>query len=189
MDTKDKDLIRKMGQKAISDDDFNKQLQANVDFMKKYFSEKSRHGFAPQFVAVNMKHEVVIGLVADLPSDSEERHKMMYALGRKFKKENDFFPVCIFFLSEAWMRGQVEKGEKVQLPIRDNPSKTECIVVSGMTLDGRTNMATIPMARGAHDVVMLKEPTVTFYEGKQDVMSYILYEFYKGYFEEQKGEK
>jgi len=176
-----------MGRKAISDEAFSDQLKMNVRFVEDCFSKKPNKGFVPQFVAVTLDHKAVVMVIPDLPADSEERHKMMFDIGQKFQLNEQSFPVCIYMMSEAWMRGQTDKDEKVQLPIRDNPTKTECVVITGMTVDNRTNMAMLPMLRGTNGVVILKKPEVYEYEdGKEGMVALLLQQFYRGYFSEMK---
>jgi len=186
-----KAMIRAMGRKAISDDSFNEQLQGNIDFVKGYFSDQPNKGFFPQLVAVSMKKEAAIMMLADMPNDADERHQFFFRVGEMFAtKQSGFFPVCVFMMTEAWMRGQAFKGEKIHLPIKDNPAKTEAMIISGMTVDGRMNMATIPMHRGATGIVMLGEPNVVkTKEGDNGLVTYILAEFYKGYFTVKKPDK
>lgn len=179
-----------MMQQMLPDSGFNDELDANISFVDSSFKADPKTKFMPMLIARTNRNERTVMAIADMPGDAEKRHKMFYdilhSLGKdqKFKTDHGFI-VALFLLTEAWMRGQVDKNEKISLPIADNPMKTEVMICSGRTIDGRNNMAMIPMLRSKEDSVMLDMAhiTKTPYVGdtNRDLESFILQKAFAGY--------
>ena len=171
-------------------------MDHNLEFIKQYFSKPNK-GFQPMIILKTNRNHRIAMMVADLPGDSKQRHKMFHDIllkvGQDKKlKEDHGLVFAIFMMTEAWLRGQTEKGEKIALPIADQPTKTEVMISSGMTIDGRVNMATYPMLRSSPDGVVVldtKHAIVSPYDPKtkgNQAVSFILQEAFRGYVEGMK---
>lgn len=174
--------------KYYSNEMFNAEMDTNTEFLRKYFKDPHT-SFQPMLVLVTHKREHIPMLIADLPEDSEQRHKMFHDIMQKVGIDEEFrkkhgFVIALFLMTEAWVRGQAFKGEKISLPISKNPMKSEVIICTGMTVDKRTNMSMYPMLRGDHNIVILDEKNISkspYKEGDNSMMSFILYKAFAGY--------
>lgn len=180
-------MLAALVKSVFSDTDFNKEMEDNAKFIQSCF-EKPTTGFMPMLVLYTNRNKRLVFAIEDIGETSEERHKLLYDLmhqfGLKGSKEHGYV-IAMFFMSEAWVRGQTYKGEKIPLPISQSPMKSEIVLSSGMTLDGRTNMLTIPMLRGEHRVVVLdlKHMQKTPYDPKtkDKLESFMLQAAFQGY--------
>jgi hypothetical protein len=125
----------------------------------------------------------LLGLVMPETSDGalpyEARHKMFFEMG-KMCFEKGFDVISIFFVSEVW----TSENPEVAKPSED-PEKKECVMIAGLSADGRNNAKCIEINRISENEMRLGLTFVDkpFEEGNQDkTYSNLLWSYYEGYF-------
>ncbi len=190
------DEAREGMRKMWSDEDFNKELRELVDMEVKGIDEGKADGVTPKMVVVcskdgkiggELERAIVVMMVNDEFNDHDKRMQIFGGLGAKFADEG-FNVLSIYQISEAWMSTQVAKDAKGEyLPPSQDPNRTECIIIAGMTIDGRNNMASVPFQRvGVNDkkVIFAKSPVyMDFKDDKSETEAYLLQSFFQKYLE------
>jgi hypothetical protein len=121
-----------------------------------------------------------------LPKDLGERYACMEGVGRLLVG-NKIEPVAAFLSSRGWRRA-VPKGQRLDL---DNlPPAEEIVFVSGMTMDGRCNLAMFPLKRSEGEGCSLGEPEFTEFsdEDEERLKDSVLACLFKGVLEQKKDE-
>lgn len=93
-------------------------------------------------------------------------------------------PVATFLICEAWVKQFDQDSE--QRPVEHCDDKKEILVVTGMTLDKRTNLAMMDIQRVQDNKIWLRNPEIQLYE-KSNVVEFnadLLAQFYVGYLEQ-----
>ena len=145
----------------IPNKEFDDMLLEHVKNTKEYYEKNPTRQVPPTLVIeyIDMTTmELKRGSVAIVfPIFEDDRHEIMEKAGRKFIQENHhYLPVAIYLISEIWMSGAKTKDAKdIKMPIRDNPMKTEGVMVSGLSMDKRTNCYISPILRGNKKIKML----------------------------------
>lgn len=139
----------------MSDKDFNKRFSDECD--KIINNYKDTDGMYPTLF-VSLAHpqtyelETIIMVFADNSTEQMNAQEELYAAGLKVGKEELYtanneltrIPIMAMFMSEAWARNEIpEPGKR----IFDYDDKEEVLIVSGKTVDGRTNFAVFNMNR------------------------------------------
>lgn len=114
----------------------------------------------------------------DVPSDqtSDDVEGAMAGIGRTLL-ENRLLPYAVFLIAESWMgHGETEEERR------------EAIVATGMTVDGRQNMAVMPMHRQDDETFRTGSPEVLVSSSHEDVPWVdVMNAFFRGYFEARLG--
>lgn len=133
---------RDLGRQLIDDDEFNRRLQAFIGWARKVMH--GRDALAPHLFVLSRSKDGfdMIVVVLDVDLDVETKYQTLLNTGIRVARENpDLQPAVVFMVSEAWVSRQMDT-----LPA-DAPDRQEVVLVSGVTIDGRSNMATITIRR------------------------------------------
>lgn len=180
----------------IDDKEFNDILRDQVEFHKSFFKDGRKPGFIPMIeVYLNTndkrKREVIVVAIADFTS--ETKYQIMERIGETIFKRG-VKPIAIYFSSEAWLSyGQKDLKsfrKKVGTPSQD-PNHQEVLMTTGMTIDGRTNMAVAQLKRIGDSKILGDIQYNDYKGGKPNTTSDLMETFFKGFlkakFESEKG--
>jgi hypothetical protein len=195
-----------LGQLLIPDDDFNSWLRINTrQAMQRETGEIS---VTPTLLIIRPlqlqagsfeeRYQVTLCplLVGDDWGDREVRWNIMREMGRQCAQRGEA-PAAIFHVAEAWSKA-IRTEEEAQQALWDTvasfPDKEEVLVVSGLSIDQRVNMALCKIERDPEDYMLFSEPNWMEYSAEEPVgQADMLVEFYLGFFEAiaqaQEGEK
>lgn len=175
-----------MAQALITDEDFDQEL-------KKFF-ERDVEGYeAPEDMNEPSQMQKVLALgmpeKGERPlyyiaihsgpewEDDKIKHRAMEGLGMQLH-EHKFKPVVMFHASDVWVSRKYEEHKKGLMP-RNDPDHEDAILMCGMTLDGRTNMAIAFVKDGK-----LEAPQFNYFKDQKDgnrSEDFILRSIYRGY--------
>jgi hypothetical protein len=181
-------------QDTITDKEFDNLLETELMLINETVSKDSLKSYMPIMRAITKKdfhqplQEIVIGF-GDMPSDAQERFKLMMGLGAKLwdERKTTGAVVALVFTSEAWIK-KMTKNEwkewaKTEKRVADEAEKEEAIVTYCLTIDGRRAMA-------VHSINRDKDSTITGVDLKyyapyrdsanQPIESDLLNNFFKG---------
>lgn len=178
------ELKRKAAVTLMSDLEFNQLLSEQVKHIEE-FADGENEGIVPQIIVVskrdvNGNRKKSIFFSPDMPM-GDDKYKAMKMFGEKlFEMEID--PIAIFMNTEAWMK-ECGKDEKITGPVSSYADKKEVAVISGLTIDGRTNFAMLDMKRDANNkIIALDNKKVQNYKmGEDSVKTNLLESIYTGY--------
>lgn len=183
-----KDDPHKEAQSFISNDEFNELLRDSIKMDQEYFDSGEQTGFIPQLKIIGLKGDdgkrvATLIVLTDLTDDN--KYDLMMSIGVKFALEGQHAPVCALFTTEAWVRTytpEEQRGENFKQPSA-YPDKQEALITSGLTIDGRANMATTKINRLKGNVISLGTSHILEYDPKerQGVDPQILRKFFLGY--------
>lgn len=117
-------------------------------------------GAEPKGAGVSDRY-TVMAMMPDM--DMDQRHKALEAFGYKVGSEG-VLVWAVYFVAEAWTShnvhrpemGEVGKKGKYEMPA-DDPERGEVIVVMGMTIDSRCNVAQVNVTRNKKGEMVLGE--------------------------------
>lgn len=164
------DQLEKARQLYATNDEFNEELDQQVKALKKFVESSDATGCIPQIMVLGEKEKdkkrpLGIMMLAEIPDD---KRTAFYQLGEKLAKSDKIHPIMVFLITEAWVR---TFSKKEDIPkdgrIAGYGDKQEVVVVSGMTIDGRFNMATISVKRDKGDHMFLGKVTLLKYSPKE----------------------
>lgn len=181
--------MEKMVLELMPNDKFNELLDDHIKYVKATMTKQK--SFQPMLIAMTAKGQAFPCLFAELGETADDRVEQMNQLGRKMlehsHKEKDIV-IAVVFISEVWYAMADKKAElpqEVSLPLKDSPIKAEGIAISGSTLDGRQNMAVLPMMRAKDGTPMIVESkmTIEHYDesDKKQTQNFIMGGFWRGY--------
>lgn len=140
-------------QEVIADEEFNEVMETELDSI---MAEKDLEEVSQRLlIYTRSKSSDELSLIpvvfgGGMPDDSEERQKVMFGLGSKLAEEHFYAdevadnPVAVIFVTEAWtIDHELEPGKRVS----EHDDRKEVVVVTGMTIDGRTNVAMLNIER------------------------------------------
>lgn len=136
---------RTLGRSLITDADFNRYLDDCLQLAQTIM--QGRKDFPPHLVAFHRAGEGLAMqlIVLNVPfHDAETKYRLMNQTGFKLA-EDKVQVVAIYIIHEAWA-SQHAPGESRPLPA-DDPNHREVVIVSGLTLDRRPNIAVIETLR------------------------------------------
>jgi hypothetical protein len=183
----DEEQKHNMAQGLITDEEFDQEL-------KKFFERDVESYEAPEDMNEPSQMQKVLALgmkeKEDRPlyyiaihsgpewDDDDTKHKAMQGLGVKLY-EDKFKPVVMFHASDVWVSKQSSEERASGLRPKDDPNHEDAILMCGMTLDGRTNMAIAMVKEGK-----LQAPQFHFLKDKKEgdqFEDFILRSIYRGY--------
>ena len=132
----------------------------------------------------NKKENVITPMLLDT-NDSEVKARRVTAMGKVLKEKlNDDIEEAVM-LSDAYMIIADKKGKMINntLPVRDNPTRTECIVIMGRNKDrSRMVIGTLPYRRKGKSIFFIKEhKKLEFSGGKEKLQSVGLVDYLFSY--------
>lgn len=171
--------------KILPDEKFEEFLTKKIDVVLDELKQGKTKGLMPDlmvFFKDNFDSEFTVTPVffADL---DDNRHKVFEELGARMyqeKKGTRMQPMAVIFTCEAWMRvGPIADSTKVS----DYEDKQECIIISGLALDGRANVCTIQCSRTDDGFLKAGEIKQIHANDKDSgqVSPYILGKFFDGW--------
>lgn len=176
----------------LSDEDFNLELDKLIKQEQTYLDEHPTDGVMPKLFAIMSKdgkpggelERAIVMMVNPDFEDTDKKWETFRAMGFKFAEENHNV-IAIYQCTEAWVSQQEKKEDgSFQRPSED-PNRMEAIILAGLTVDGRSNLATIPFERVTKDkIIFTKTAQVFKYDEKaedQQFQNNLLGEFFKGY--------
>ena len=183
---------------VMSTREFNSLLVKFLNKEKKLFKEEveagDHNGVFPKVILALIREPkkkerpvqvCLLGNAQDIFSDSGMKKRAFGAMGIKMAKEN-LKIAAAYLVSEVWVGSADERDAKGNiLRPSEQKNKSEAVMVSGMTIDGRVNMATCVIGKVGKDktIPMLGEENIIKYNKKEgvDMQSYILQTFYDTY--------
>lgn len=194
MNTYDEALksVTNEAQKLITDLQFNACLKEYVPNLRDYFNRKSTDSIVPELLVVEPLDETgkhpssSIQGIADSPFSNDLRQRMRVAGQQAHQK--GLRPVATFLIFEAEVEQIDEKeltSEQRRL-VDQYDTQKEILMVAGMTIDKRTNLATMDIQRVKGNKIWLRNPTFELYDSDSDVKidANLLGQFYAGYFQQ-----
>lgn len=184
-------------QRFFSDKEFNDELELHVKIIQDLFKEKELKGYPSRVIVVGrekttLKQDIrILNINATEKEYRDNKFNIFYNLGKKFSiDDEDFLPMAVFLQSEAWVKQMSkEEGEKWkkegEKPVRELEGKQEVLIIAGLTIDQRNNMAVLQVNRTSNGKIILGlKPVYTFYDMKkknEGANNFLLQEFFKGY--------
>lgn len=182
--------IQNMMRKHLTDEDFNDLLKDQVEYIETLIKENPEtQAFEPMLIVggfkVNNVREMSI-IVFPGVDFNKDKYKALYGAGLKFAEnyfiQKAFMPVCVFLLSEAWVKTFKNEKEHTKSHISDYEDKKEAIICGGLTVDKRGNMAQIIITRDKEDRIIVGEVVWGLYEkDKVSGESDLIGQFFHGY--------
>jgi hypothetical protein len=110
--------------------------------------------------------------------------QQMRKAGQKVHKQK-VYPVAIFLISEAWIK-QFNAKQPQHQSVERYDDKKEILMVTGMTVDKRVNLATIDIQRVKGNKIWLRNPTFELYNPSSQIKidADLPAQFYNGYLEQ-----
>lgn len=188
--------FREVARKIIPDNEFNTQLRELMNSQLKYAMKPEVNGFMPEIHVFGIiknetgkrKHGQFLILNENF---NDKKYEIIHAMGKDFAGMNNTFPPCMLFMvSEAWVASYESKDEQA---IKDGtfirpanrPDKKEVLVVAGLTVDGRSNMAIAEIIRNPNGKLtgLINTSYTADYvnDDKKDGKNNLLEEFLRGY--------
>lgn len=182
------------GERVITSEEFNEGLHKHHEIERGEFLRQPLEERIPKLViwirnknddATNKDQMILCVLAGNFDSGENER-KMMMGLGAKVAEQGHRFPVAVYLQSEAWVSTSMDK-EAIKngnyIEPRLDPNHTEVLMTSGMTIDGRQNMAISSIQTKGKKARFLLEPNYTDYKADNqiDLHSDLIKQFYLGY--------
>ncbi len=192
------------GERVYSTEEFNKALHEQHEIERTQFLRTPLEQRVPKLIIMTrvkgkddkLENQIIVCAIASGFEDAETKHKMMIGLGAKIAEQGIRFPVAVYLHSEVWIsssdKEKIESG--TYTPASEDPNHSEALMTTGMTIDGRVNMAQSAIKTKAENKVrFLMEPLYMDYSVKNKDMEWestLLKEFWKGYsmYLFQKGE-
>ena len=176
-----------IAQKWITDDELNKYLLEVIKMQQSHFEKnKDLHGLMPELHVLGIKdpedggkRPITLMVLAGGGFD-EHKHEIIRGIGMKFAQEGQHNAVAVFMVAEAWMRRYGKDEDLSKFP-SEHDDKQEILMISGLSIDKRTNMASVVMKRDKDNIVSLGKETIQACNGKIKLESYILMRFFEGY--------
>ncbi len=141
-------------------------LEKSIKFEKDPL-EKGRSSIA-KVIAQFYSGEGVVVYLPDLPSDGDEKRRILYNLGIKLRAENGSIKEALF-ISEAWMVNSTSPDYDKVAP-SNHPARMEVIVIAGRNEDNtRSAMALQPFDRDSKDTPIWKELDISISDDASDL--------------------
>jgi hypothetical protein len=155
-DKENADTARARGERLIPTAEFDALLREQAQRLAGEFQKERQKQFPPRLSLILDRppeagiRKVAVLMLADLP-DGEEKRRKLFLVGADAAL-NGLFPVAAFLCTESWIKNlspaEGWRAKNKPLPVPSQcPDRTEGLVVSGSTLDGRMNMAIADIQR------------------------------------------
>lgn len=176
----------------LNDADFNAELRNLSDHENTLLTEHPSDSVQPKILAILSKdgkpggelEKAIVMLVNPNFDDADEKFKIFKGVGAMFA-EKKMNLVAVYQVCEAWVSQQEKSKDGKFMRPSEDPNRTEAIIIAGMTIDGRTNMATLPFERVTKDKVIFTKSTqyIDYNEADKNsqLESNLLAEVFKGY--------
>lgn len=181
-----KEELEAQAQQFISDSDFNELLRKNFKVIEDELNLHPTDGYPPHLMIHGEKDKdgkrlTTLVLVADGFQDNKKQ-ELVFGMGHKFATDGNHHAVCVFMATEAWMAGETKDEKLKDLPPSQRPDKQEGLVMAGLTIDGRANMATAMIKRIKGNKMMLySEKFMDYKNGEINTDPVLLKQFMAGY--------
>jgi hypothetical protein len=191
-----KQMMTELAQIIVSNDQFARLLRDVVGEEKRFTEHEPTKAVLPKVLVfskhgVKEKFDMIPMILMDFPPPPDapfDRFEALQFVGKKYceemvKKQDSGkknFPLAIFIISEAWLRGFVDWDEKDK-PVAEYPDKQEVVIATGMTMDGRQNSGMMRVKRNKQSHIFLSEPKYVDYGDKIDTGSDLTRAFYVGF--------
>lgn len=202
MDQKQK-MILAGARLVISDDEFNKASEDILNEQKAWIEKENVTELSPDLIVLTRHNfadelkRIVIKIPGFPPPMGAviSRYEILQLAGAKYAEDfiikksrgQKNMPIAVFFVMEAWMkamtRKEVEEMKENPRSVEHDKGVTEMFVVSGMTMDGRENAASMNIKRGTNNVMFLTSPVLQKFTDGEDSYSghsHMLESFYRG---------
>lgn len=178
-------------QKFITDLQFNNLMQKYVWKIRKNLNQNLADRIVPELFVLQSADE---SEKPELLSIKLNPGRFNSDLGLQIRKAGQlvckerFAPVAIFLIMEAWTK-QFDTNQptiKQDKPVEQYADKKEIMMVAGMTIDARVNLATMDIQRIKDNKIWLRNPTFELYDNSQKIEVYtnLLIQFHLGYLEQ-----
>lgn len=153
-------------------------LEENIKF-EKTFLEEGRSSFAKVIIRFYSGEGIVVYL-PDLPSDGNEKRRILFNLGIKLRAENGSIKEALF-ISEAWMVKSTSPDHDKIAP-SEHPARMEVIVIVGRNEDNtRSVVALQPFDRDSNGAPVWKELDISISDDESGLkFKGILDNFFEG---------
>ena len=175
-------------QDFITDLQFNAFLSKHVPQIRNCFNCNPINSIALELLVLQPLNEtgehpsLSVQGIAD-STFSDDRWQCMRQAGQQVYQQG-LHPVATFLICEAWVKQFDEDSE--QRPVEQCDDKKEILMVTGMTLDKRTNLAIMDIQRVKGNKIWLQNPTFQLYDSSSvvELNADLLAQFYVGYLEQ-----
>jgi hypothetical protein len=176
----------------LNDADFNEELRSLSKNENEFLTQHPSDSITPKILAILSKdgkpggtlEKAIVMLVNPNFDNPDEKFKIFKSIGAMFA-EKKMNLVAVYQVCEAWVSQQEKKEDGSFMRPSEDPNKMEAIIIAGMTVDGRTNMATVPFQRVTKDKVIFTKSTQYIDYNEADkghqLESNLLAEVFKGY--------
>jgi hypothetical protein len=179
--------MQERAERLYPTDEFNGHLKAQVNVMKKSLVEAKARFTAPRVAIYHVneekgERELTIVFMRDIPADPDNKEAMFRLIG-KSAAQMHLKVMGIFLICEAW---SVEAPKDPGIRPSEHPDRVESVMVTGMTMDKRFNMGSIPITgRDENKAIQLGEPVIRESERMEemDFRAFVLEPFWLGYAE------
>lgn len=149
--------IEEVVQKLVSDQEFDETLEKITFGMQAAASQKKAKGISPALLLYTCSAEAsqernVHQIQWDENDDELEVVAAIAQEAYNRKVEVAFIFMCCLCRMK---KGHLAPGESLISKINQTTSEEECLVISGMTLDKRTNVAIVPIRRDKEGYLLL----------------------------------
>ena len=171
--------LREIGRCIISDDAFNGHLETAIEMVKSL--AEGEEELTPHLILLHPdpeKEYSVTVVAADVGFDETNKYMVYQQMGHRYATGNKKAVMAFFLMTEAWQSHT--PGTEPRLAA----DRQEVLIVSGMTVDGRTNMAIIQVGRDGRNRFVAGE-TMTLLYGTDEAAAFsenkLLVSFVRGY--------
>lgn len=178
--------IRALARLILPDDEFNSLLEELARETRSILENELREEYIPTaFIALRQESGkmalAICPIMTIFPDSSEGKDMLFESLGKAIEEKNIGEPVAFFTATEAWMAA-VEKDDKLEIPVLCKANREEVICISGTTVDGRTNMCSMPIERNGDNMILLREANIMPYkDNENNFYSAFAERFFYGY--------
>jgi len=167
---------------VLEDEKFKEFVRGHNKFTIDRLKEESTEGLHPELVVMtkdmDLKEEITLLLIASGFNESEEKHKILFGVGRKFY-EDQKIPVAIILASEAWCSKRAENEDWKDCQPRHDPMRTEGIIVAGQSMDQKQCMTIMtPVKRDEKNRIVIDGDS----DESDGAAFFLISHFWRGYF-------
>ena len=202
IDLRDKPEIKQIGRTVISDDELKMELVAFVKENRDWLEKEPQKSFTPELnvywrhgVGEKLKKMKIVLIGYPPPKGATvDRFDVMQNIGKMYfekmvekkPKGEKCMPVMVFMATEAWGRAESKEDAEKRISegkwLEEMENKDEVFMISGMTVDGRTNRSITNIMRDKNGYIYLGKTINLHYENKEvESSDFLIENFYIGF--------
>jgi len=167
---------------VLEDEKFKEFVREHNKFTIDRLKEEPTEGLHPELVVMtkdmDLKDEIAVVVIASGFNESEEKHKTLFGVGRKFYEDQKVVRAVVL-ASECWCSQRPQEGDWPDVQPRHDPLKTEGIIVAGAGMEPRQRMSIVtPVKRDEKNNIVIDGES----DEHDEAMFFLIDHFWRGYF-------